>query len=39
MRKLSLENLVGVFLSSLLAINIAGLSYAVGAIVFHVIIG
>ena len=40
MRKvLNFENVTRVFLSSLLVINIAGLSYAVGAIIFYAVIG
>lgn len=40
MRKvLNFENVTRVFLSSLLVVNIAGLSYAVGAIIFHTLIG
>ena len=40
MRKvLNFENVTRVFLSSLLAIIIAGLSYAVGTIIFYTVIG
>ena len=38
-RVLNFENVTRVFLSSLLVVNIAGLSYAVGAIIFYTVIG